>query len=196
VYLIAAPVGIVTAVTATATAASVICIVAVVGITAAIAVVGMAAAIAVVGMAVVVAVGAAIAIVKRVHEATKGSAMTGRRKQFGDFGERMAAAYLTQRGFTLLAQQWRCAAGEIDLVMRDGDELVFIEVRARRGVAGLAAESVSRRKRARLVALAYTYLETEGLPEDTPWRIDVVALTLNSAGQIREVTHIRNAVEE
>lgn len=122
--------------------------------------------------------------------------MADRRKQFGDFGERVAVAYLTQRGFTLLAQQWRCATGEIDLVMRDGDELVFIEVRARRGAAGLAAESVGRGKRARLVALAYTYVQSEGLPESTPWRIDVVALTLDTSGQLHEVAHIRNAVEE
>jgi putative endonuclease len=118
------------------------------------------------------------------------------RKKLGDFGEQAAAAYLIRQGYALLARKWRGAGGELDLVMRDGEELVFVEVRTRRGAAGAAEESVGPAKRGRLIALAYTYLEAAALPEATPWRIDVVALDVDRAGRIARLEHIRDAVEE
>ena len=119
------------------------------------------------------------------------------RKQLGDFGEQAAAAYLIKRGYTLLARKWRCPSGEIDLLMRDGATLVFVEVRTRRGDRlGMAEESVGRIKQAKLIALAYTYLEAAGTPEDAAWRIDVVALNIDRAGRIAQLHHIRDAVEE
>jgi len=118
------------------------------------------------------------------------------RKKLGDFGERAAAAYLIRQGYALLARKWRGTGGEIDLVMREGAVLVFVEVRTRRGTVGAAEESVGPAKRARLIALAYTYLEAAALPEGTPWRIDVVALDVDRAGRIARLEHIRDAVEE
>jgi putative endonuclease len=123
--------------------------------------------------------------------------MPDRRKKLGDFGEQAAAAHLIRQGYTLVARKWRCAAGEIDLLMRDGAMLVVVEVRTRRGGApGLAEESVSPSKQARLVALAYAYLEASGIPENNAWRIDVVALDIDRAGRIARLHHIRDAVEE
>jgi putative endonuclease len=119
------------------------------------------------------------------------------RKHLGDFGEQAAAAYLIKRGYTLLARKWRCPTGEIDLLMRDGATLVFVEVRTRRGDRlGVAEESVGRAKQAKLIALAYTYLEASGTPENVAWRIDVVALNIDRAGRIAQLQHIRDAVEE
>ncbi len=118
------------------------------------------------------------------------------RKKLGDFGEQAAAAHLIRRGYTLLECKWRGSGGEIDLVMREGAELVFVEVRTRRGVAGLAEESVGPAKQTRLIALAYTYLEAVALPEDTAWRIDVVAIDVDRAGRIARLEHIRDAIEE
>jgi putative endonuclease len=125
------------------------------------------------------------------------------RKKLGDFGEQAAAAYLLRQGYVLLERKWRNAnggkgfpGGEIDLVLRDGPALVFVEVRTRRGPAGVAEESVGRGKRARLASLAYAYLEAAAVPPDVPWRIDVVALDIDRAGRVARLEHIRDAVEE
>jgi putative endonuclease len=119
------------------------------------------------------------------------------RKNLGDFGEQAAAAYLMKRGYVLLARKWRCRTGEIDLLMRDGSILVFVEVRTRRDDRlGMAEESVGRAKQVKLIALAYAYLEATGAPDDLPWRIDVVALNIDRAGRIERLQHIRDAVEE
>jgi putative endonuclease len=123
--------------------------------------------------------------------------MPDQRKKLGDFGERVATAHLVRQGYALVARQWRCAAGEIDLLMRDGATLVFVEVRTRRGDrAGAAEESVGRGKQARLSVLAYTYLEERGTPADQLWRIDVVAVDVDRSGRVAGVRHIRDAIEE
>lgn len=123
--------------------------------------------------------------------------MPDKRASLGSFGEQIAANYLTRQGYRVEARNWRCVAGEIDLVMRDGRTLVFVEVRTRRSApAGTAEESVGTSKRARLAALAYAYLEAHTLPEATSWRIDVVAIAIDRAGQVAHINHIPNAVEE
>jgi putative endonuclease len=114
----------------------------------------------------------------------------------GNFGEAAAAAHLQHRGYTLLARQWACAAGELDLVARQGEELVFVEVRTRRGAAyGSPEESITAAKQARLITLAYAYLEAHSLAATCAWRIDVIAIELDRAGRIRRLNHIINAVE-
>jgi putative endonuclease len=119
------------------------------------------------------------------------------RKNLGNFGEQAAAAYLIKRGYRLLARKWRCPTGEIDLLMHDGATLVFVEVRTRRGDRlGMAEESVGRAKQAKLIALAYAYLEATGARDDVAWRIDVVALYIDQNGRIAQLQHIRDAVEE
>jgi putative endonuclease len=118
------------------------------------------------------------------------------RKKLGDFGEQVAATHLLKQGYALLARKWRGAGGELDLVLREGATFVFVEVRTRRGPAGMAEESIGRVKRDRLTALAYAYIEAAGVPDDTPWRIDVVALDIDSTGRIARLAHIRDAVEE
>jgi putative endonuclease len=123
--------------------------------------------------------------------------MPDSRKKLGDFGEQAAAAYLAKRGYEVLARKWRCAAGEIDLLLRDGPTLVFVEVRTRRGdQLGPAEESVGRAKQAKLIALAYAYLEAADAPADLPWRIDVIALHVDRSGRVARLRHIRDAVEE
>ena len=95
----------------------------------------------------------------------------------GQDAERLAEGLLVRRGLTLLARNYRCRRGEIDLVMRDADALVFIEVRRRsnRGFGG-GLESVDARKRARLVATAEHFLMTRRIGDDRPCRFDVVAI--------------------
>ena len=57
-------------------------------------------------------------------------------------------------------------------------------------------ESIGRVKQAKLIALAYAYLEATGAPSDLPWRIDVVAINIDRAGRVARLRHIRDAVEE
>ncbi|MBK9710826.1 MAG: YraN family protein [Kouleothrix sp.] len=123
--------------------------------------------------------------------------MADLRKKLGDFGEQAAAAYLIRQGYAEVGRKWRCSAGEIDLLMRDGAALVFVEVRTRRGdEMGSAEESVGRAKQARLIALAYAYLDATAAPRDLIWRIDVVAVDIDRSGRIARLNHIRDAVEE
>lgn len=118
------------------------------------------------------------------------------RRRLGNFGESAAAAHLTRQGYELLARQWRCARGEIDLVARQGAQLVFVEVRTRRGrEGGSPEESITPAKQSRLINLAYAYLEAHDTDPTVSWRIDVIALEIDRAGRIDRLNHIVNAVE-
>lgn len=93
----------------------------------------------------------------------------------GARAEAIAAAYLERRGLQVVARNFRTRFGEIDIVARDGDSLVFVEVRLRQSAAfGGAAESITTAKRARLVAAAQGYLATLG--REPPCRFDALLL--------------------
>ncbi|HEY5468253.1 MAG TPA: YraN family protein [Coriobacteriia bacterium] len=92
-------------------------------------------------------------------------------------GEDAAAAYLERIGFVVEARNWRCQSGEIDIVARDGAEIVFVEVKTRRSErAGTAEEAVSAAKQRRVSRLAQAYLRETGEPAETTVRFDVVAI--------------------
>ena len=93
----------------------------------------------------------------------------------GKAAEDAAAAYLTGQGLRLVERNWRCKGGEIDLIMRDGNALVFVEVRLRRdGRFGGAAASITAAKQGRLVHAARLYLA--GLAYPPPCRFDAVLI--------------------
>lgn len=93
-----------------------------------------------------------------------------------------------------IRRNWRCAAGELDLIMVDGCEIVFVEVKTRRtDSAGAAEESVSRAKAKKLLATAEWYLASSNAP-DVIWRIDIVAVTLTADGRLERFTHFKNAI--
>lgn len=117
------------------------------------------------------------------------------RKRLGDFGEDHAAHLLIGRGHRLIARGWRCAAGELDLVTLDSDELVFVEVRTRRGERhGTPEESVAGAKAARLLRLGDYFLQAHPEHADRIWRINLVAIVLDRNGRLVRVTHHVNAV--
>jgi putative endonuclease len=92
-------------------------------------------------------------------------------------GEDAAIAYLERIGLTIERRNWRTAAGEIDIVARDGGELVFVEVKTRRSErAGTAEEAVSPAKQRRVVRLAQAYLREAREPANTPVRFDAIAI--------------------
>jgi len=106
----------------------------------------------------------------------------------GAAGEARALAYLQEQGLMLVEQNFRCKTGEIDLVMRQGQTLVFVEVRARAGNRyGGAAASVTPAKQRRLIRAAQYYLQRfRAVP---PCRFDVVAI---DAGVM---SWLKNAIE-
>ncbi|MBI5503783.1 MAG: YraN family protein [Deltaproteobacteria bacterium] len=113
------------------------------------------------------------------------------RHQLGREAEDAAAEFLRRRGYEILGRNVRTARGEIDLVARDGDTWVFVEVKARRstGAAG-GLEAVDARKQRRLSRLALDFLARGGLGE-APARFDVVAVD----GRSLACTHVVNAFD-
>jgi len=121
--------------------------------------------------------------------------MKGARKQLGDVGEEIAARELIRRGYTVRERNWRCPEGELDIIAEQGESLVFVEVRARRGDRfGTPEESITLAKRAHLIAAAQAYLQAQSL-QDRDWRIDVVAVAMSDRGQLQRVDVIENAIE-
>jgi putative endonuclease len=121
--------------------------------------------------------------------------MKGARKRLGNAGEEIAARELVRRGYAVREQNWRCPEGELDLVAEQGETLVFVEVRTRRGDRfGTPEESITLAKRAHLVAAAQAYLEAHSM-QDCDWRIDVVAIEMSAQGQLLRVDVIENAIE-
>jgi putative endonuclease len=123
--------------------------------------------------------------------------MSDPRPSLGQRGEAFVAQYLVHAGHTLLARNWRHGkSGEIDIVTRHGGEIVFVEVRTRRGPAQLAVDaalaSVDARKRAQLIRLAQAFLDARGL-HNVSWRIDVAAVAYENGAYSLEI--VRDAVE-
>ncbi|MDD1968796.1 YraN family protein [Pseudomonas sp. NPDC090203] len=99
------------------------------------------------------------------------------RQTAGREAEAHALQHLQQQGLQLITQNWSCKRGELDLVMLDGDTVVFVEVRYRRHASfGGAMESVDVRKQEKLTLAAQWFLQTEPKWADSPCRFDVVAI--------------------
>lgn len=114
--------------------------------------------------------------------------MPDERRVFGNEAEQFAARYLQKKGLTILNWQYKTNTGEIDLVARDGDEIVFVEVKARRSQRfGYPEEAVTAAKLRKIEAVALQYLEHHQL-DDVPYRVDVVAIELDQIPP--RVTHI------
>ena len=117
------------------------------------------------------------------------------KKLSGQLAEDLAQRYLQKQGLRPLFQNWTCRSGELDLVMLDGDTVVFVEVRYRRHAAwGGALESVDSRKQQKLIKAAQLFLQKETRWARRPCRFDVVAI--GSAGDaIGEPNWIQNAFD-
>ena len=121
--------------------------------------------------------------------------MTDARRRLGARAEDAVAARLAAGGWPIEARNWRCRFGEIDLVARDGDCLVVVEVRARRRGAGdgAAEASVAGRKAQRLIRLGTAYVQQVGW--EGAWRIDVAAVTVGAGGAVEHIAYYPSAVE-
>jgi putative endonuclease len=96
----------------------------------------------------------------------------------GSEAERVARTFLEQQGLTFILQNYRCRTGEIDLVMQDGDELVFVEVKYRsRSQYGSAIEFFHARKKRKFESAVMHYMQDKGFnPSVVPHRIDLVGI--------------------
>lgn len=122
--------------------------------------------------------------------------MTSARRSLGLRGEQMAADKLAVLGYEIVARNFRCPAGEIDIVARRDGAWVFVEVRTRRGRRfGPPEGSVTARKKDHLIAAAQTYLQQHDAA-DADWRIDFAAVEFSGKGELLRVEIIENAVNE
>ncbi|MCS7016777.1 MAG: YraN family protein [Gemmatales bacterium] len=118
------------------------------------------------------------------------------RREFGLWAEQMAADFLRRYGYRILRRNYRCPLGELDIVAREGNTLVFVEVRATGGEdAARAALSLDDRKQAQLWRVANYFLKLHGLVNTTA-RFDAVVVARSSAGPLSEAATYSTAAEE
>lgn len=125
--------------------------------------------------------------------------MTTSRKDLGRLGESLACDHLERAGWRIIARNWHTRLGEIDIIARDSEWLVFVEVRTRRANArggdpylGRPEDSITPRKQLQLARMAGAYLFD--IPWSGRWRIDVVALEVAADGSVSRLAHYRDAV--
>jgi len=112
------------------------------------------------------------------------------RRKFGNRGEDLAASYLEKKGLKILARQYTTRLGEIDLVCREGEEIVFVEVKTRATKTfGYPEESVTQKKLEKIARVGEQYLQ-EYFLEACPFRVDVVAIETDSKEPV--ITHFRH----
>ena len=122
--------------------------------------------------------------------------MSTARVGLGRRGEQLAAEALAQRGFALLARNWRCPEGEVDLIAEHSGEWYFFEVRTRRGDSqGTPEESATPRKRARMEQVARRYLG-ESTNADVNWQLGFVAVEMDAHGRLLRITIYPNLESE
>ena len=117
-----------------------------------------------------------------------------REKLLGAFGEAAAADFLRKRRYEILGMNYRCRLGELDIIAKEKDTYVFVEVKLRReGGFAPAADAVTPVKQRRLEIAAETWLAENGL-EEVPCRFDVIEVYLEkSGGRIKRINHLEEA---
>ncbi len=119
-------------------------------------------------------------------------AVTSNPRQLGQLAETAALDFLRHQGLRLVARNWRCRLGELDLVMQENDTLVFVEVRYRRHQGwGGALSSVTPAKQQKLIRAAQSFLQQEPRWSKHPCRFDVIAP--DEQGQCSHTRWIRDA---
>jgi putative endonuclease len=117
--------------------------------------------------------------------------MTDARQNLGKSGENLAALELESRGYAIIERRYRTAHGEIDIIARHGETIVFVEVRRKSSDEfGTAAESVTPAKQRRVIRMAIAYLALQGLYDRCPVRFDVVAIDDQPDGSARLMVHV------
>jgi putative endonuclease len=118
-----------------------------------------------------------------------------KRRETGALGEKIACDFLGKNGYDIVETNYHCPEGEIDIITKQADTLVFVEVRTKKSrLFGSPEESITQVKKEKLQTLAKRYgQEHENLP--ATWRIDVVAIQMDDSGRVSRIELIENAVE-
>jgi len=120
-------------------------------------------------------------------------ALPAEKKEIGQRGEEMAVSFLKGLNYQILERNYRCKLGEVDIIARDNDTLVFIEVRTRSSLDfGLPQESINRRKRHQISKVALEFMLRKKM-KNIPARFDVVAISLEPGKE--KVDLIKDAFE-
>lgn len=120
--------------------------------------------------------------------------MLNSRQRLGQCGEKTVVRYLEKNGYTILTKNYRCKIGEIDIIARDGADLVFIEVKTRSGLGyGSPAAAVTLRKQRQITRAAQWYLAEQQL-FDVPARFDVISVLYGETNR-QQIDHINNAFD-
>ena len=121
--------------------------------------------------------------------------MTRSRLNIAKIGESLAAKHLKARGYEILARNYRARRGEIDLIARDGEFVVFVEVKTRRSLKfGLPQAAVTLQKQRQISKVALAYLQSRNLL-DTPCRFDVIAIHLSPQLKLWKLEQIESAFD-
>ena len=121
--------------------------------------------------------------------------MTRSRLNIAKIGESLAAKHLKARGYRILAQNYRARRGEIDLIARDGEFIVFVEVKTRRSLKfGLPQAAVTLQKQRQISKVALAYLQSRNLM-DAPCRFDVIAIHLSPQLELLKLEQIESAFD-
>ncbi len=119
--------------------------------------------------------------------------MTRKRLALGKLGEKVSVEYLKKQGYQIVHRNFRCRMGELDIIAREKDILVFVEVRSRSTKRfGLPQESVGPAKQRKIRMLAAYYLQSLRQPP-LKVRFDVMALYFGANGKLEDINHIKNA---
>ncbi len=119
--------------------------------------------------------------------------MTKERLALGRFGEDLAFKKIKRLGYKKIIRNYRCSVGEVDLVANDGDTLVFIEIKTRKGKStGYAKEAVNARKRKQLSKVALFYMKSNDCTEAKA-RFDVIAISI--IGDKPQIEVVKNAFD-
>ncbi len=122
--------------------------------------------------------------------------MTIDRIERGKSGEDEAARVLRRNGYRIIERNWRCRYGEVDLIARDGETIVFVEVKTRGSDRfGSPKHSVDLKKQKHIITAANLYLDQYGLT-DNPARFDVVSIELNNNSYVTEIIKDAFSAEE
>jgi len=121
--------------------------------------------------------------------------MNMNRQEVGKLGEKLALKFLKKKGYHIRQTNFRCRTGEIDVIAKQKDYLVFVEVRTKSNLDfGTPEESITQHKKEKLITSALSYINShQNLP--SLWRIDVVAVEIDQKGKAKRIELIENAVK-
>ncbi|TRZ78644.1 YraN family protein [bacterium] len=118
------------------------------------------------------------------------------KQRSGDLGENMATNYLKKHGFDIICRNFKCYWGEIDIIAKEKEEIVFVEVKTRKKIIGdtygSPEDAVDRKKLSNIKTTAEFFLEKNNIADNTNWRIDIIAIKINWKRRVAQLKHIIN----